>query len=138
MTMMSNALEVAILNEVLRNTGYTPVATVYAALFGTTGSVALLEANTLTGEISGNGYARTAIVFDAAASPGGTCANQLCTFPVCTPAAWGTVRFMAIMDAASGAGTLGVLVYCQLTSDVVTNINDQLKFAAGDLIVTLG
>jgi hypothetical protein len=135
MTAMSNYLEVAILNEVLVKTNFAAVTQPYAALFDTTASLALLEAGTLTGEISGNAYTRIAANFDAPASPAGTCANQLITFPVITPAAWGTVRFFAIMDASTAGN---VLIYGQLTADVVTNINDQLKFAAGALVVTLG
>ena len=57
----STYLENELYDHVLRNAAYTSPTTVYAALFDTTGSAALLEAGTLTGEIAGNGYARQSI-----------------------------------------------------------------------------
>ena len=135
MSEMSDALENALLNEVLRNTGYTPVATVYAALFKSPVTDANLEANVITNECAGTGYTRIAATFNAAS--GGVCTNQLITFPVVGHATdWGTITHMAIMDASSGAGTLGVLVYTTLTAPVTPGLNDQLKFAASDLTVT--
>lgn len=72
-----------------------PASGCYVALF----SVAPGEAGGGT-ELSGSGYARTAIPF-AAASGGSKSNNAAVLFPVAT-GAWATITGVAIMDAASG------------------------------------
>ena len=133
MSAMSDYLENEILDHILRNEDYVNVATMYVALFDTSASLANLEAGTLTGEISGNAYARQSCAFDVAAA-GATANTADCTFPTASGGNWGTVRFVAIMDA----DTLGnVLFFGQLTADKVVNDGDTFKFNAGDLDVTL-
>ena len=124
---MTNYLEDALLNEVLRNTGYTPVATVYAALF----TAAPGEAGGGT-EVSGGAYARTAVTFAAPAS--GQCSNSAdVTFPTAS-ANWGTVTHVAIMDASSGGN---MLFYGALDASKTVNSGDSIKFATGNLVVAL-
>ena len=129
MAEFSTYLENELYDHVLRNAAYTSPTTVYAALFDTTGSTANLEAGTLTGEITGNGYARTAITFGAPTA--GLGANSAAvTFPAASGGNWGTIRYMAIMDAA----TVGnVLMYTQLDSDVIINDGNQFQFNIGDI-----
>lgn len=125
----STYLENELYDHLFRNLGYTSPTTVYAALFDTTGSVANLEAGTLTGEISGNAYARQAITFGAPTAGLGSNSAAV-TFPVATPGNWGTIRYMAIMDAL----TVGnVLMHTQLDSDVVINNGNQFQFNIGDI-----
>lgn len=125
----STFLENELYDHLFRNAAYTSPTTVYAALFGTTASVANLEAGTLTGEISGNAYARTAITFGAPASGAGSNSSAV-TFPAASGGNWGTIRYMAIMDAA----TVGnVLMHTQLDSDVVINDGNQFQFNIGDI-----
>lgn len=124
-------LENELYDHLFRNLTYTDPVTVYAALFGTTASTANLEAGTLTGEISGNGYTRIAITFGAPTAGLGSNSAAV-TFPVNTTSNWGIIRFMAIMDAA----TVGaVLMYTQLDSDVVINVGNQFQFNVGDIDV---
>lgn len=129
MSEFSTYLENALYNHVLRNTTLTSPTTVYAALFDTSASLANLEAGTLTGEISGNGYARTAITFGAPTNGLGSNSGAV-TFPAASGGNWGTIRYMAIMDASSAGN---VLMYTQLDADVVINDGNQFQFNTGDL-----
>lgn len=125
----STYLENELYDHLFRNAAYTSPTTVYAALFGTTASTANLEAGTLTGEISGNGYTRIAITFGAPTNGLGSNSAAV-TFPVNVTTNWGTIRYMAIMDASTAGN---VLMYTQLDSDVVINIGNQFQFNIGDI-----
>lgn len=122
-------LENEMYDHLFRNLAYTSPTTVYAALFGTTASTANLEAGTLTGEITGNAYARTAITFGAATNGLGSNSAAV-TFPAASGGNWGTIRYMAIMDASTAGN---VLMYTQLDSDVVINDGNQFQFNVGDI-----
>ena len=122
-------LENEMYDHLFRNLAYTSPTTVYAALFGTTASTANLEAGTLTGEISGNAYARTAITFGAPTNGLGSNSAAV-TFPAASGGNWGTIRYMAIMDASTAGN---VLMYTQLDSDVVINDGNQFQFNIGDI-----
>jgi len=118
-----------ILDHVLRNTAYTPPATVYVALFTTA-----TDKNGGGTEVSGGGYARQAVTFGAtqAGTTGRKVANSAdVLFPVAT-ASWGTVTHCAIFDAATGGN---MLYQGSLEAAKTIGANDQLKFAAGDLSV---
>lgn len=128
---MSNYLENELYDHLFRNAGYTSPTTVYAALFGTTASTANLEAGTLTGEISGNAYARTAITFGAPTNGAGSNSAAV-TFPAASGGNWGTIRYMAIMDASTAGN---VLLYTQLNADVTINDGNQFQFNVGDIDV---
>jgi len=129
MAEFSTYLENELYDHILRNAAYTSPTTVYAALFGTTASTGNLEAGTLTGEIAGNGYARQAITFGAPTNGLGSNSAAV-TFPVNTGSNWGTIRYMAIMDASTAGN---VLMYTQLDSDVVINVGNQFQFNIGDI-----
>jgi hypothetical protein len=125
----STFLENELYDHLFRNAAYTSPTTVYAALFDTSGSTANLEAGTLTGEIVGNGYTRIAITFGAPTAGLGSNSAAV-TFPVNTGSNWGTIRYMAIMDASTSGN---VLMYTQLDSDVVINVGNQFQFNIGDI-----
>lgn len=129
MAEFSTYLENELYDHVLRNAAYTSPTTVYAALFTDAGSSALLEAGTLTGEVSGNGYARTAITFGAPTAGLGSNSAAV-TFPAASGGNWGTIRYMAIMDASTAGN---VLLYTQLNSDVIINDGNQFQFNVGDI-----
>ena len=78
MSEFSDYLENALINAVLRNTSYTSPATVYVALFTSDPT----DAGTGT-ELSGNGYARTAVTFGSP-SNGVTTNSADVTFPTAT------------------------------------------------------
>lgn len=121
----TNYLEEVLLNHVLRATPYASPAAVYVALFTT--------APTETGggvEVSGGGYTRQSVTFSVPS--GGTVSNTAdIVFPVAT-APWGVITAFAVMDAAA-AGNM--LYYGNLTATRDVQVNDQIKFPVGQLIV---
>lgn len=123
----SDYLEAALLNATLRNLAYTSPVTVYLALF----TVAPTDAGGGT-EVSGGGYARQAIAFNAPS--GGTCTNSAdVNFPQAT-ADWGSIVAFGIFDAA----TLGNLLYYgnfNVAKTVLTG--DYFAVPAGQLSITL-
>lgn len=124
-----------IIDHFLRNQSYTPVATVYVALFtADTG----LEANSPSAEVSGGSYARQSVALSAAS--GGASANTAdITFPTAT-GDWGTVTHAAIVDHASNTtwGTdVNVLMWHALTASKTVNTGDILKIPTGDLDVSV-
>ncbi len=133
-TYLSDYLEKAILNHVLRNTAYTPAATVYCRLATSTATQDELHAGTLTNEVTGGSYTGKAMAFNAAAvSSNGhrIISNGNVDFPN-MPAC--TARYAFISDAATAGNVLAV---CQLVSDVVLAAGDTLRIANTDLIIQL-
>jgi hypothetical protein len=118
-----------VLNEVLRATDYVPPTTVYVALFTT-------ATNKSGGgtEVSGGGYARQSVTFGAptAGVDGRKVVNSAdVVFPVAS-ASWGTITHCAIFDAATGGN---MLYQGALEASKTIGVNDQFKFAAGDLSI---
>ena len=109
---LTDYAELELLDHIFENGAYTPVATIYMALFTDdptdTGSTA--------NEASGNGYARTAISFAAASSRSITQSGQV-TFPQCSGGGWGTMTHWGIMDASTGGN---MLAHGALTTSIVT------------------
>jgi hypothetical protein len=124
---MSDYLENALLNAVLRNTPYTSPSQVYVALFTSDPT----DAGTGT-EVSGGGYARQPVTFNAPSNGQVTNAADI-LFPVAT-ASWGTVTHVGIYDAATGGN---LLFSGALTTSKTISANDQLKIAAGSLSISL-
>lgn len=127
MAEMSNYLENALINETLRGTAFTAISTPYVALFTTDPT----DAGTGT-EVTGGSYARTAATFGAP-SNGASVTTADITFPTCT-AAWGTVGWIGIYDAAT-AGNL--LYHTPLDTAKTIDTGDIFKISAGNLSVTL-
>jgi hypothetical protein len=136
MSAFSNYMEDSIINHYLRNQAYTPAATVYVALFTTSGSLANLEAGTLTGEVStsGTSYARQSVAFSVA-SGGATSNSADITFSTAS-GNWGEIQFMALMDSGT-AGAGNVLMAAQLSANKTVNTGDVFKFLAGEIDVTV-
>jgi len=132
MSALSDYLENALLNHILRNTAYTSPATqVWIALY--------TAATTDTGggtEVAGGSYARVRVqgtgAWDAP-SDGATANTSEIAFPQAS-ASWGTVSHVAIKDASTGGNHL---FHGALTSSKTVNSGDTFKFAAGDFDVTL-
>lgn len=130
---MANAkhdyLRSAVVNAVLRNTTYTSVATVYAALYTVT------PTNSTSGtEVgAGVGYARQAAAF-AAPSPAGAVANSgVITFGPNTTTDWGTIVGTAILDASTAGN---ILYFGALAASKAVAVSDSVSFAIGALTVT--
>lgn len=120
-----------IANHVYRATSYTSPAAVYAALFTSTASLAEIKAGTLTNEVSGGSYARVAVTFGAPTDGDGSASTV--TFATAS-AGWGTVRYVAIMDASTAGN---VLSYAQLSSDVTINSSNTFQFNSSSLSETV-
>lgn len=120
----SNYLEAKLLDHTLRNTAYTPPATVYAALYTSDPG----EGNTGT-EVTGGSYARQSVSF-AAASGGTISSNSTETFSTLPVA---TITHIGICDASSGGN---LLYYAELDSPITTVSGSDIVFASGDITVT--
>ena len=139
MAALSNFMEGELINHILRNTAFAvPYASLHVALFDGTGSPAALEAGTLTGEITGGSYARkqvgaaTGLDFDDPVLTGVTANDADITFTTAT-ATWGTVTYVAVMDASTAGN---VLFHATLTVAKTVNNGDTFKFNTGDLQFT--
>jgi len=124
---MSDYLENKVLDHVLGTTSYTMPATVYIGL--STGSFADDNSGT---ELSGFGYARQSVAFDAAAS-GTTDNTAAIDFPTASGGSWGTVSHWGLFDASS-AGNL--LIHGSFTASKTVADGDILRIAAGELDIT--
>jgi hypothetical protein len=123
---MSDYLELKVLDHVLGTTAYTMPTTVYIGL--STGSFADDNSGT---ELSGSGYARQSIAFDAAAS-GTTDNTSNVDFPAAT-GSWGTVSHYGLFDASSSGN---LLIHGAFTVSKTVASGDILRIAAGELDIT--
>lgn len=126
MAALSDALENALLNHVLRATAYVGPTAVYLALF----TADPTDANTTAGEVSGGSYGRKQITFGAPS--GGSCSNTNQMDYTGMPAA--TVTHLAIYDAST-AGTL--LFHGALSASKTVNAGDTFTVNAGGLTCSL-
>jgi len=130
---MSDYLEEKLINHVLRNTAFvTPGTSVYVGLIQFYESH-ILEAGTLTQEVSGGSYARQQhSAWDDPSGAGATENTGVITFPTAT-ADWGWISGVIVSDAATAGN---VLLHGALTTprDVVSG--DVFKFNDGDLDIS--
>ena len=132
MAALSNYLENALVNHVLRNTALTtPGTSIYVGLIKFYES-SKLEEGTLTQEASSGAYARVQVTAWDAPSNGATQNTSAVTFPTAT-ADWGMVSGVSNVDAAS---TGNVLLHGTLTTARDVKNGDVFKFNAGDLDIT--
>ena len=85
-------------------------------------------------EVAGNGYARQAVTFAAAASPGGTTNNTGAVSFTAAGGAWGTVTHVGIFDAVT---TGNMLWHGPLAAPRTVNDGDTLTFTIGAINLTL-
>jgi len=128
----SDYLEKKILGHVFAGAPYTAPATLYLSLFTTAST------DTAPGtEPAGGGYTRIVATFAVAPDqPDGSSAlwnTGLLQFPAAT-AAWGTVGWVGIHDAAS-AGNM--LAQGPLVSAKAVGVGDAVRFSANQLILGL-
>ena len=130
MTAMSNYAEDKTLDHSLGTAAWTAPSAIYVGLFLTGNDPT--DANTGT-EITGNGYARVAATFTAAA--GGTTSNNAAvTFAAASGGNWGEVSFVGLYDAASG----GNLIYHgAVTTPKTIEDGDTFSIATGSLTISL-
>lgn len=124
---LSNYLENALMNAVLRNSAYSSPATVYASLH-----TANPAEDASGAEVSGGSYARQSMAFGAPSD--GVCTNSgTVTFPTAT-LDWGTVSHFALWDNVSGGN---MLFYGALTQSKLVSNGDTFKFNIGQVTVSL-
>lgn len=126
-------LENKLLDHAFKTASYTPATNLYVALSKSTLSDTVT--GTIAGEVSGGSYARKGCNTWDAASGGATANSQVVTFAQAT-ADWGTITYFAIINALT-AGTGSVLAYGNLTAAKLVESGDTLRFATGDLDVSL-
>lgn len=85
-------------------------------------------------EVSTGGYARQAVTFAAATSPGGTTSNTGTVSFTASGAAYGTVTHIGIFDAVSGGN---LLWHGAMTASKTIADGDTLEFSAGNIDLTL-
>lgn len=125
MAALTTYLANKLLDEVCKNTNYTPPTTAFLALFTT----ATTDAGGGT-EVTGGSYARQAVTFATAASKATD--NTVAVSFTSMPAA--TVTHAAIMDAST-AGNM--LLHGPLTASKTVGAGDTLTFAIGDIAGSL-
>jgi hypothetical protein len=85
-------------------------------------------------EVSTGGYARQAVTFGAASSPGGTTSNTGAVSFTASGANYGTVTHIGIIDNASGGN---LLWHGALTASKTVNDGDTLEFSIGNIDLTI-
>lgn len=129
---LSQYLMDAILNEVLRGTGYTSPSKLYVSLH--TANPGLDGSN----EVSGNAYARVEATFsapEANGSAGRKSANAASVlFPKATPAGWGEVTHFGVWDALT---SVNCLASGKLTTALTVTANMKPEFEAGSFYIGL-
>lgn len=126
MAEMSNYLENALVNAVLRNTSFTSPTTTYLALYTSDPT----DADTGT-EVTGGSYQRQSITFGAPSNGVSTNSSAI-EFPQCT-ADWGTITHVGIRDAVTSGN---LLFHTALDASKVINNGDIFKITSGNLSVT--
>jgi len=126
MSAMSDYLENEILDHILGTGSYTIETAVYVGL----ATASFNDDNSGT-ELTGNGYARVAATFNAAAS--GTADNSAAVEFSAATSSWGTVSHFGLFDAASSGN---LLIHGAFTTAKLIDTGDILKISAGDLDIT--
>lgn len=124
---VNNYLANKLLDHIFKNTAYTPVATVYAAL----STANPTDADSGLAEPSA-GYARTSVAF-AAASGGSSSNSADRLFPEAT-GSQGTLTYASLRDASSGGNALA---YAALSSSAAIGTGDIPEFLTGNLVITV-
>lgn len=85
-------------------------------------------------EVSGNGYSRQAVTFDAASTPGGTTSNTGAVTFTAAGGSWGSISHIGLHDASTSGNLLwhGAMTAAKTIAD-----GDTLEFAIGNIDLTL-
>jgi hypothetical protein len=85
-------------------------------------------------EVSGSGYSRKSVSFNAAATPGGTTSNSAVVSWTAAGGNYGTVTHVGIFDASTGGN---LLWQGGLSTSKTVNDGDTIQFSSGNLTLTL-
>ena len=127
MAELSNYLENALLDHVLRSTSYTSPTTVYVGLYTSDPG----DDNSGT-EVSGGSYARQTLSVTTA-SEGVVTSSADVTFPQAT-GNWGTISHIGLLDAVTSGN---LLMHTPLTTTKLIETGDIFKIPTGSLTAQL-
>ena len=85
-------------------------------------------------EVSGNNYAREAVTFAAATSPGGTTSNTGAVSFTASGGDWGSITHIGIHDASTGGN---LLWHGAMTASKTVADGDTLEFSIGNIDLTI-
>lgn len=85
-------------------------------------------------EVTGSGYARQSVTFDAASSPGGTTSNNNVVSFTASGGSFGTVTHIGIHTASTGGQ---LLWHGSMTASKTVADGDTLEFSIGNIDLTL-
>lgn len=128
----SNYLELELLDHIFKVGAFTVPTNIYVGLSKST----ILDTHTGTtapGQISGGGYVRKKCNTWDLAESGATENTAPVTFAQAT-ADWGTVAWFFLADATTAGN---ILCYGSLATAKAVSSGDTLKFATGDIDITL-
>jgi hypothetical protein len=127
----TNYLENEVLDHVLGKgtRDFTSPANLFIGLFT---AVSDGEAGTVT-EVSGNGYARTAVTFNTASGGSATNDGDI-TFPAASGGSFGTITHIGVYDAST-AGTL--IFYGSLSASKTVDDGDIFQISDTNLTISL-
>lgn len=129
MSALSNYAEKLLLDWMMTTGSATRPTTWYVALYTTA-----TDDNSGGTEVTGNGYARQAVAFDAATSGAGTTANSNAPTFTAAGGSWGTITHMAIYDSLTAGNRLW---HGAMTASKTIDDGDSLQFAIGNIDLTL-
>jgi hypothetical protein len=128
MSAKSDYLEKKILDYVLTNTADWAPTSVHLSLHTADPTDAGTGA-----EVSGNGYGRQAITFNAAHATNGSTTNSSSETFTASGGSFGTVTHFGIFDASSGGN---LLYHGALTASKTIADGDSITFAADSITIT--
>jgi hypothetical protein len=129
MAALSDHAEALLLDWLMTNGSATRPTAWYVALY----TAAPSDSGGGT-EVSGNGYAREAVTFAAATSPGGTTSNSGAVTFTASGGNWGSITHIGIHDAVSGGN---LLWHGAMTASKTVNDGDTLEFSIGNIDLTI-
>lgn len=129
MAALSDYAEKLVLDWLMTTGSATRPTTWYIALY--TGAPSDSGGGT---EVSGNGYARQSVAFDAASSPGGTTVNSADVSFTASGGSFGTVTHLGIFDASTSGN---LIWHGSLTASKAIDDGDTLTFTAGNIDLTM-
>jgi len=129
MAALSDHAEALLLDWLMTNGSATRPTAWYVALY----TAAPSDSGGGT-EVSGSGYAREAVTFAAATSPGGTTSNSGAVSFTASGGNWGTITHIGIHDALSGGN---LLWHGAMTASKTVADGDTLEFSIGNIDLTI-
>jgi hypothetical protein len=146
---LSNYAEKKLLDHLLGTASFTMPTTVYLAAFTSNPGPDASGSEVKTGGTPGDGYARQAIVFNAAVGTDSTPPHPVggdgngpalatnngdVEFDECTGNNWGTISHIAVFDAATGGN---MLLYGAVATPQTINVGATLRLKDADLKIYL-